>query len=73
MQLFDQIALKEDGKMYHYLQLNSWYIKDLNRGFKSFVDFKNEMNVKYKQRVTDKLDKAMENIELISSVLDVLK
>ena len=38
--------------------------------YKKFVD---DMKIRYKERVTDKINNVVENIDLISSVLNVLK
>lgn len=73
MQLQNQIYFKNNIKEYNYLKENSWYIKDLNRGIKNYEDFVKEMKVKYKERTTDKINSALDNIGVISSVLDVLK
>ena len=73
MQLQNQIYFKNNIKEYNYLKENSWYIKDLNRGVKNYEDFVKEMKVKYKERTTDKINSALDNIGVISSVLDVLK
>ena len=73
MQLQNQIYFKNNIKEYNYLKENSWYIKDLNRGIKNYEDFVKDMKVKYKERTTDKINSALDNIGVISSVLDVLK
>ena len=73
MQLQNQIYFKNNIKEYNYLKENSWYIKDLNRGIKNYEDFVKDMKVKYKERTTDKINSALDNISVISSVLDVLK
>ena len=73
MQLYNQIAFKNNPKLYNYLKMNSYYFKALNRDMMDSKIFEKEMKIKYKERTTDKLNSAMENIELISSVLNVLK
>lgn len=73
MQLYNQIAFKENPKLYNYLKSNSFYFKELNRDTIDAKVFLKEMKIKYKERATDKLSSAAENIELISSVLNVLK
>ncbi|MEG1892379.1 MAG: hypothetical protein RR189_00610 [Bacilli bacterium] len=67
------MSFKGDSKEYAYLKSNSYYFKELNRGTKDFKNFANDMKVKYKERTTDKLNSAIDNIDLISSVLEVLK
>lgn len=73
MQLVNIVAFQENEKEYNYLKNNSWYYKDLNRGTKNFANFVADMKVKYKERTTDKLTNAIDNIEMVSSILDVFK
>lgn len=73
MQLYNQISLKEDPKLYNYLKENSHYYKFLNRDTINAKIFEKEMKTKYKERTTDKLSNAVENIELISSILNIFK
>lgn len=73
MQLPVQISFRENLEDYNYLKDNSFYIKELNRGTIDYKRFRDEMKAKYKKRTTDKLSGIMDNMELISSVLDVLK
>lgn len=73
MQLPNIMAFKENEKEYNYLKLNSYYFKELNRGEKNFNNFVTDMKVKYKERTTDKLASAIDNIEMVSSILDVFK
>lgn len=73
MQLHNQIAFKQDEKNYIYLKNNSYFFKELNRGVIDYKKFDSEMKIKYKERTTDKLNSVMDNIDLISSVLNVLK
>ncbi len=73
MQLYNQIAFRENAKLYAYLKQNSYYFKQLNRDTIDIKMFEKEMKIKYKERASDKLNSAVENIELISSVLNVLK
>lgn len=73
MQLYNQIALRENVKLYNYLKENSYQFKDLNRDVITYRDFEKAMKIKYKERTTDKLNNAVENIELITSVLNIFK
>lgn len=73
MQLFNQIAFRESPKDFNYLKDNSYFFKELNRGTIDFKTFQSEMKAKYKERTTDKINSVMDNMELISSVLNVLK
>ena len=73
MQLITQMAFKNSLKDYAHLKENSYYIKDFNRGVIDFKGFQDKMKVVYKERVTDKISNVVDNIDIISSVLDVLK
>jgi hypothetical protein len=73
MELKEQIQFKNNPKYYQYLKENSNYIKLLNRGVIDYRGFSNEMKKIYKERVTDKLESVVDNIDIINSVLDILK
>ncbi len=73
MQLAKQMELRENPKLYNYLKENSYYLKNFNRDNMEVKNFAQEMKIKYKERVTDKLNNAAKNMELISSVLNVFK
>lgn len=73
MQKSLQIKFKENTKMHEYLRLNSNWYKDLNRSTSNYKNFENTIKEMYKLRTTDKINDAIENIDLISSVLNVLK
>lgn len=73
MEKFLQMAFRENPKSYDLLKQNSYYFKNLNRGVVDYKKFVSDMKVKYKERPTDKLESIMDNMELVSSVLNVLK
>lgn len=73
MRLFNIINFKEKQDLYNLLKLNSSYIKDLNRGTMDYKGFDNIMKTKYKKRPTDKVSSLIDNMDLVSSVLDILK
>ena len=73
MQVYLQVAFRENAKSYRQLKENSYYFKELNRGLVDYKKFNEDMKIKYKERVTDKINNVVENMDLISSVLDVLK
>lgn len=73
MNLILQKKLMEDEKMAELLKQNSYWFKNLNRKEESYKDFIQEMKVKYNLRVTDKINEAIDNIDLISSILETLK
>ncbi len=73
MEKYLQIAFRENSKMYELLKQNSYYFKGLNRGVIDYKKFVSDMKIKYKERPQDKLESIMDNMELVSSVLNVLK
>lgn len=73
MEKYLQIAFRENSKMYELLKQNSYYFKGLNRGVIDYKKFVSDMKIKYKERTSDKLESIMDNMELVSSVLNVLK
>lgn len=73
MEKFLQMTFRENPKSYDLLKQNSYYFKNLNRGVVDYKKFVSDMKVKYKERATDKLESIMDNMELVSSILNVLK
>lgn len=73
MEYFLQNKLNEDKKFKKYLDENSTYIKYLNRNPEYYKDFIRKMKVLYKERPTDKLNDAINTIDIVSSLLDTLK
>ena len=73
MQLDLQMELAKNEKMAKFLKENSYWYKELNRDPESYKKFVSEMKVKYKLRATDKVSEVIDNIDLISTVLQTLK
>ena len=73
MEVIVQQKLNADEKMLSYLKENSYWYKDLNRNGDNYNAFVKAMKEKYHLRITDKISDAIDNIDLISSVLDTLK
>ncbi len=73
MLLVSLIELKKDKKMWDLLKYNSYWIKNLNRNPDNIKLYKENMKVKYKLRVTDKINDFVDNMDIISNVLQVLK
>lgn len=68
-----QRKILETPKMYQYLKENSFYIKYLNRDPSFYNEFVKKMKELYHDRVTDKIGDAIDNLDLITSVLSSLK
>ncbi len=73
MEYFLQQKLLEDKNFKKYLDANSNYIKYLNRDPAFYKVFMKEMKEKYKERTTDKLNDAINTIDIVSSIIDTLK
>lgn len=73
MEKYIQMAFRENPKMYELLKTNSYYYKELNRGVLDYNGFNNLIKKKYGMRTSDKLNKAIEQMEFISNLLNVLK
>ncbi|CCZ88790.1 unknown [Coprobacillus sp. CAG:605] len=68
-----QYKIKNTKGYYEYLKDNSWWIKNLSRNPDSFNDYQNYLKDKYELRTSDKISKAIDNIDLISSLLSAIK
>lgn len=60
-------------RLLHHLMENSYYIKYLNRDPGMFKQFKIDMKALYKERTSDKINNAIDSIDMISSVIDTIK
>lgn len=67
--LLEQI--KKD-KLYDYLKENSYFIKHLIRNPSFYKEFKNYIKEKYQLRVTDKINNAIDNIDLINNIINTI-
>ena len=67
------MAIKNKKNFYKYLMENSFWIKDLNRDGVNFNKFAEYVKEKYRLRVSDKVSDAIDNVDLLSSVIDALK
>ena len=73
MEYFLQEKLREHKRFKKYFDENSYYIKYLNRNPENYKNFIKEMKILYKERTTDKLDDAINTINIVSSIIDTLK
>ena len=73
MEINLQYKIKNTKGYYEYLKDNSWWIKNLSRNPDSFNDYQNYLKDKYELRTSDKISKAIDNIDLISSLLSATK
>lgn len=70
---YNQMLFKENPKNYQILKENSYYFKYLNRGSIDYKTFEKEIKEKYKTRTSDKIENILDNMDLVNSVLEVLK
>lgn len=73
MQLDTQIKIRENEKYFNYLKDNSYYIKYLNRGDIDHKKFIDDMKVTYKERTSDKISSFIDNIDMVSTIIETLK
>ena len=73
MKLELQYQINEDKRQKMFLRENSYWYKYLNRNPIYYRDFINDMKDKYKLRPTDRINKMMDNLEMIKTFLDVIK
>lgn len=73
MEINLQYKIKNTKGYYEYLKDNSWWIKNLSRNPDGFNDYQNYLKDKYELRTSDKISKAIDNIDLLSSLLSAIK
>lgn len=73
MDLFTINYIKNNPLVHEYLRANSSWYKKLNRNPKLIKDLEKEAKEYYKLTIADKLERFNQNIEMISTFLDVLK
>ncbi|MBQ7031846.1 MAG: hypothetical protein IJN13_05765 [Bacilli bacterium] len=73
MEYFLQEKYNEDKKFKKYLDENSNYIKYLNRNPETYKNFIKEMKELYKERTSDKINDAINTIDIVSSILGTLQ
>ena len=73
MRLDIWMKINQDSRQKQFLRENSYWYKYLNRTNYYYKQFIDDMKQKYKLTTTDKLNKMVSNINMISSFLEVLK
>lgn len=73
MNLELQYNINQDEKLKRFLRENSFWYKYLNRSPIYYKEFVKDMKDKYKLKPTDRLNKMMEDINMVSTFLDLLK
>ena len=62
--------LLNNPKLFDHFLHHSYWIKELNRNPSSFSVFERQMKEIYKERITDRVNDAIDGIELVSSLID---
>lgn len=73
MDLYTINYIKNTPEVYNYLRENSYLYKELNRNPLFLKRIESMSKERYKLRMVDKLEHISENINLISTFIDVLK
>ena len=73
MRLDIQYQINQDPRQKQFLRENSYWYKYLNRSNNYYKLFINDMKEKYKLTPTDKINKMIDNINMVRTFLDVLK
>ena len=73
MNLNLQYKINQDLRLKRFLRENSYWYKYLNRNENYYKDFVNDMKDKYKLKPTDKINKMVDNLNMVRTFLDVLK
>ena len=73
MNKYVPLKLKENEKLFSHFMETSYYIKVLNRDPNALKNFESDMKVLYKERTTDKISRAVDTVEMISSIIDTIK
>ena len=68
-----QYKIQNDINLKKFLRENSYWYKELNRSDSNFEYFVEDMKTKYHLTTIDKLNKTIDNINMIQSFLDVFK
>jgi hypothetical protein len=73
MNLDIQFKIKNNPNYQKYIRENSYWYKTLNRSPEAFKTFEEEVKEKYKLRPVDRINKVLENIEMIQALMSTLK
>ncbi len=73
MTIDTQIKINNNPIQKQFLRENSYWYKYLNRNSKYYSSFLNDMKIKYKMTTTDKINTAIDSINMLSNFLEVLK
>ena len=72
MNLHTQMIIKNNPNLHKYLREYSYWYKYLNRDPSSIKQLETEMKQRYKLTTEDKISKVSKNVEMISSIVNIL-
>lgn len=73
MSLQVQFAIKNNPYYVSYLRENSYWYKILNRNPKAFKEFEEEAKTYYHLRPSDRVEKAINTINIVTNLISNLK
>lgn len=68
-----QFKIKNNQNYKRYLREHSYWYKILNRNYQMFPVFEEEVKDAYELRTSDRISKALDTFEVISSLMSSLK
>ncbi len=73
MKLDLQFKIRSNPNYTNFLREHSYWYKILNRNPNEFKHFEEEMKKTYKLRMEDRLEKMMNTMDMVSTILKTLK
>lgn len=61
----------DNPKYLELLRMNSYWYKILNRDYTKYDEFIKDMKVKYKLRTIDKIDNAIDMVDLVTKFISI--
>ena len=69
--IFNKIM--ENERLLNHFKEQSYWIKELNRNPAYYDTFVRQMKIVYKERTSDKISSAIDNIDILSTLVDTLE
>ncbi len=73
MQVDLQQRIQRNPMLVRYLHENSYWYKYLHRGSEAFPVFEKAMKEQYKVRMQDKMENIANGLQMVQTLMDVLK
>ena len=68
-----QYKLKENNQLSYYLRTHSYWYKNLNRNPEQLRNFIEEVKTEYKLTASDRIEKAIETVEFLETILSTMQ